>query len=79
MQALVRTVYVSMVGQRRDQSVVAMGRSGTGKTTSCLSFTQELLKQAGTAGDSLSREFYCRLHNRVCVCPGVCAWARVSV
>ncbi|XP_061118612.1 unconventional myosin-XVIIIb-like isoform X2 [Conger conger] len=56
LQALVRRVYVSMVGQRRDQSVVAMGRSGTGKTTSCLSFTQELLKQAGTAGDSLTPE-----------------------
>ncbi|XP_035248113.1 unconventional myosin-XVIIIb-like isoform X4 [Anguilla anguilla] len=56
LQALVRRVYLSMVGQRRDQSVVAMGRSGTGKTTSCLSFTQELLKQAGTAGDRLSSE-----------------------
>ncbi|KAJ8339533.1 hypothetical protein SKAU_G00363190 [Synaphobranchus kaupii] len=56
LQALVKRVYVSMVGQRRDQSVVPMGRSGTGKTTSCLSFTQELLKQAGTAGDSLSPE-----------------------
>uniref|UniRef100_A0AAZ3SFM8 Myosin motor domain-containing protein n=1 Tax=Oncorhynchus tshawytscha TaxID=74940 RepID=A0AAZ3SFM8_ONCTS len=33
--ALVRRVYVSMVGTRRDQSVCAVGRSGTGKTTSC--------------------------------------------
>uniref|UniRef100_A0A8C1NJP3 Myosin XVIIIB n=1 Tax=Cyprinus carpio TaxID=7962 RepID=A0A8C1NJP3_CYPCA len=50
LQALVRRVYVSMVGQRRDQTLVALGRSGTGKTTSCQSFSQELLKQAGTAG-----------------------------
>ncbi|XP_036384413.1 unconventional myosin-XVIIIb-like [Megalops cyprinoides] len=56
LQALVRRVYVSMVGQRRDQSVVAVGRSGTGKTTACLSFAQELLKQAGTAGGSLTPE-----------------------
>uniref|UniRef100_A0A8C1NDG2 Myosin XVIIIB n=1 Tax=Cyprinus carpio TaxID=7962 RepID=A0A8C1NDG2_CYPCA len=54
--ALVRRVYVSMVGQRRDQTLVALGRSGTGKTTSCQSFSQELLKQAGTAGGSLTLE-----------------------
>uniref|UniRef100_A0AAR2KW74 Myosin motor domain-containing protein n=1 Tax=Pygocentrus nattereri TaxID=42514 RepID=A0AAR2KW74_PYGNA len=51
LQALVRRVYLSMVGLRKDQSVVALGRSGTGKTTSCQAFAQELLKQAGTAGD----------------------------
>ncbi|XP_073686333.1 unconventional myosin-XVIIIb-like [Garra rufa] len=56
LQALVRKVYVSMVGQRRDQTLVALGRSGTGKTTSCQSFSQELLKQAGTAGGSLTLE-----------------------
>ncbi|XP_026130318.1 unconventional myosin-XVIIIb-like isoform X1 [Carassius auratus] len=56
LQALVRWVYVSMVGQRRDQTLVALGRSGTGKTTSCQSFSQELLKQAGTAGGSLTLE-----------------------
>ncbi|XP_016343496.1 unconventional myosin-XVIIIb-like, partial [Sinocyclocheilus anshuiensis] len=56
LQALVRRVYVSMVGQRRDQTLVALGRSGTGKTTSCQSFSQELLKQAGTAGGSLTLE-----------------------
>ncbi|XP_067289283.1 unconventional myosin-XVIIIb-like isoform X2 [Pseudorasbora parva] len=56
LQALVRRVYVSMVGQRRDQTLVALGRSGTGKTTSCQSFSQELLKQAGTAGGCLTLE-----------------------
>ncbi|KAI4890434.1 hypothetical protein NFI96_010803 [Prochilodus magdalenae] len=56
LQALVRRVYLSMVGQRKDQSVVALGRSGTGKTTSCQAFAQELLKQAGTAGDNLTLE-----------------------
>uniref|UniRef100_A0A4W5PJ96 Myosin motor domain-containing protein n=1 Tax=Hucho hucho TaxID=62062 RepID=A0A4W5PJ96_9TELE len=54
--ALVRRVYVSMVGTRRDQSVCAVGRSGTGKTTSCQAFTHTLLKQAGTAGDRISVE-----------------------
>ncbi|XP_056117414.1 unconventional myosin-XVIIIb-like isoform X3 [Rhinichthys klamathensis goyatoka] len=56
LQALARRVYVSMVGQRRDQTLVALGRCGTGKTTTCQSFSQELLKQAGTAGGSLTLE-----------------------
>lgn len=56
LQALVRRTYVSMVRQRRDQSVLALGRSGTGKTTACMSFVQELLKQAGTAGGSVTGE-----------------------
>lgn len=56
LKALVRRVYVSMVGQRRDQTLVALGRCGTGKTTTCQSFSQELLKQAGTAGGSLTLE-----------------------
>ncbi|XP_051973250.1 unconventional myosin-XVIIIb-like isoform X1 [Xyrauchen texanus] len=56
LQALVRRLYVSMVSQRKDQTLVALGRSGTGKTTSCQSFSQELLKQAGTAGGSLTLE-----------------------
>nr|XP_055063633.1 unconventional myosin-XVIIIb-like isoform X1 [Misgurnus anguillicaudatus]XP_055063634.1 unconventional myosin-XVIIIb-like isoform X1 [Misgurnus anguillicaudatus] len=56
LQALVKRVCVSMVGQRRDQTLVALGRSGTGKTTCCQSFSLELLKQAGTAGGSLTLE-----------------------
>lgn len=48
---------MSMVGQRRDQSVVALGRSGTGKTTLCQAFAQELLKHAGTAGENFTCEF----------------------
>ncbi|XP_029940284.1 unconventional myosin-XVIIIb [Salarias fasciatus] len=47
--ALVKRVYVSTVGGRRDHSVCAVGRSGTGKTTACQAFTHTLLKQAGTA------------------------------
>lgn len=46
-----------MVGQRKDQSVVALGRSGTGKTTLCQAFARELLKYAGTAGENLTCEF----------------------
>lgn len=45
-----------MVGQRRDQSVVALGRSGTGKTTLCQAFALELLKHAGTAGEKFNCE-----------------------
>uniref|UniRef100_A0A3Q3GHY2 Myosin XVIIIB n=1 Tax=Kryptolebias marmoratus TaxID=37003 RepID=A0A3Q3GHY2_KRYMA len=51
--ALVKRVYLSMVGTRRDHSVCAVGRSGTGKTTACQAFTQALLKQAGTTGQSI--------------------------
>lgn len=48
---------MSMLGQRRDQSVVALGRSGTGKTALCQSFALELLKHAGTAGENFNCEF----------------------
>ncbi|XP_071401391.1 unconventional myosin-XVIIIb-like [Centroberyx affinis] len=54
--ALVKRVYVSLVGTRRDHSVCAVGRSGTGKTTACQAFAHTLLKQAGTAGESISVE-----------------------
>ncbi|XP_076614858.1 unconventional myosin-XVIIIb [Chaetodon auriga] len=54
--ALVKRVYVSMVGTRRDHSVCAVGRSGTGKTTACQAFMHALLKQAGTTGEKISVE-----------------------
>ncbi|XP_013876026.1 unconventional myosin-XVIIIb isoform X2 [Austrofundulus limnaeus] len=54
--ALVKRVYLSMVGTRRDHSVCVVGRSGTGKTTASQAFTHALLKQAGTTGQSLSVE-----------------------
>uniref|UniRef100_A0A3Q2Q8E1 Unconventional myosin-XVIIIb n=1 Tax=Fundulus heteroclitus TaxID=8078 RepID=A0A3Q2Q8E1_FUNHE len=54
--ALVRQLYLSLVGTRRDHSVCALGRSGTGKTTTCQAFTHALLKQAGTAGPNISVE-----------------------
>ncbi|KAM9455976.1 unconventional myosin-XVIIIb [Clarias gariepinus] len=70
-QALVQKVYKSMVSQRKDQSVVALGRSGTGKTTLCQTFTQELLKHAGTAGENCTLErlqaMFTVLHSFGCV------------
>nr|XP_054592877.1 unconventional myosin-XVIIIb isoform X2 [Nothobranchius furzeri] len=54
--ALVKRVYLSMVGSRRDHSVCVLGRSGTGKTMACQAFTHALLRQAGTAGKSVSVE-----------------------
>ncbi|XP_034048963.1 unconventional myosin-XVIIIb-like isoform X2 [Thalassophryne amazonica] len=54
--ALVKQVYVSVVGTRRDHSICALGRSGTGKTTACQAFTLALLKQAGTASANISVE-----------------------
>ncbi|XP_072310328.1 unconventional myosin-XVIIIb-like isoform X2 [Eucyclogobius newberryi] len=56
LDVLVKQVYVSMVGTRRDHSVCALGRSGTGKTTACQAFSLALLKQAGTAGNNISFE-----------------------
>ncbi|XP_037609622.1 unconventional myosin-XVIIIb-like isoform X2 [Sebastes umbrosus] len=56
LSALVKRVYVSMVGTRRDHSVCAVGRSGTGKTTACQAFTMGLLKLAGTTGEKISVE-----------------------
>lgn len=57
LDALVKQVYLSMVGTRRDHSVCVLGRSGTGKTTTCQAFTYSLLKQAGTAGQNISGEY----------------------
>nr|XP_057913691.1 unconventional myosin-XVIIIb-like isoform X2 [Doryrhamphus excisus] len=54
--AMVKQVYVSVVGNRRDHCVCTMGRSGTGKTTACHAFTLALLRQAGTAGPNMSVE-----------------------
>ncbi|KAF6726121.1 Unconventional myosin-XVIIIb, partial [Oryzias melastigma] len=54
--ALVKRLYISMVGTRRDHCVCALGRSGTGKTAACQAFTLALLKQAGTAAGSFSAE-----------------------
>uniref|UniRef100_A0A8C5A4H3 Myosin motor domain-containing protein n=1 Tax=Gadus morhua TaxID=8049 RepID=A0A8C5A4H3_GADMO len=56
LSALVQRMYVSLVGTRRDHSVCALGRSGTGKTTACQAFTHTLLKQAGTVGGSVTVE-----------------------
>uniref|UniRef100_A0A3Q2CNT6 Myosin motor domain-containing protein n=1 Tax=Cyprinodon variegatus TaxID=28743 RepID=A0A3Q2CNT6_CYPVA len=42
--ALVKRVYLSLVGTRRDHSVCALGRSGTGKTTTCQAFTHFVLQ-----------------------------------
>ncbi|XP_054613332.1 unconventional myosin-XVIIIb-like isoform X2 [Dunckerocampus dactyliophorus] len=54
--AMVKQLYVSVVGTRRDHCVCAVGRSGTGKTTACHAFTLALLRQAGTAGPNMSVE-----------------------
>ncbi|KAF4082136.1 hypothetical protein AMELA_G00148240 [Ameiurus melas] len=71
LQAMVHKVYMSMVGQRKDQSVVALGRSGTGKTTLCQAFAQELLKHAGTEGEKVTLErlqaMFTVLHSFGCV------------
>ncbi|RVE66145.1 hypothetical protein OJAV_G00123610 [Oryzias javanicus] len=53
---LVKRLYISMVGTRRDHCVCALGRSGTGKTAACQAFTLALLKQAGTAAGGFSAE-----------------------
>uniref|UniRef100_A0A3P9MEK1 Myosin motor domain-containing protein n=1 Tax=Oryzias latipes TaxID=8090 RepID=A0A3P9MEK1_ORYLA len=55
--ALVRRLYISMVGTRRDHCVCALGRSGTGKTAACQAFTLALLKQAGTAAGTAAGSF----------------------
>ncbi|KAK3521819.1 hypothetical protein QTP70_018550 [Hemibagrus guttatus] len=71
LKALVQNVYMSMIGQRRDQSVVAMGRSGTGKTTLCQTFARELLKHSGTTGENLTSQrlqaMFTVLHSFGCV------------
>ncbi|CAH6778729.1 Myo18b [Phodopus roborovskii] len=54
--SLARRAYWALLSQRRDQSVVALGRSGAGKTTCCEQLLEHLAGMAGSVDGRVSVE-----------------------
>lgn len=52
--SLAQRAYWALLSQRRDQSIVALGRSGAGKTTCCEQVLQHLLELAGSVDGRVS-------------------------
>ncbi|XP_039627666.1 unconventional myosin-XVIIIb-like isoform X2 [Polypterus senegalus] len=55
-QSLVQRTYWNMVIQRKDQSIVPMGRTGAGKTTCCQAILESLIRTAGNADCTVTVE-----------------------
>ncbi|XP_041084913.1 unconventional myosin-XVIIIb-like isoform X2 [Polyodon spathula] len=55
-QTLAQRAYRSMVMERRDQTIVPLGRSGAGKTTSCHSVLEQLVSKAGSVDSTVTVE-----------------------
>ncbi|KAI4557478.1 hypothetical protein MJT46_014157 [Ovis ammon polii x Ovis aries] len=54
--SLAQRAYWSLLSQRRDQSIVTLGRSGAGKTTCCEQVLEHLVGMAGSVDGSVSVE-----------------------
>uniref|UniRef100_A0A8B9JI21 Myosin XVIIIAb n=1 Tax=Astyanax mexicanus TaxID=7994 RepID=A0A8B9JI21_ASTMX len=54
--AVAQTAYRNLLTTRQDQSVVLLGKSGSGKTTNCQHLVQYLLSIAGSTGKIFSAE-----------------------
>ncbi|OWK14670.1 hypothetical protein Celaphus_00000782 [Cervus elaphus hippelaphus] len=52
--AVAQTAYRAMLMSRQDQSIILLGSSGSGKTTSCQHLVQYLATIAGTSGNKVS-------------------------
>lgn len=51
--AVAQTAYRAMLMSRQDQSIILLGSSGSGKTTSCQHLVQYLATIAGTSGNKV--------------------------
>lgn len=51
--AVAQTAYRAMLMSRQDQSLILLGSSGSGKTTSCQHLVQYLATVAGTSGNKV--------------------------
>ena len=60
--SLAQRVYWALLSQRRDQSIVALGRSGAGKTTCCEQVLEHLVGMAGSVDGSVSGTVVSRCH-----------------
>ncbi|XP_073742883.1 unconventional myosin-XVIIIb isoform X1 [Callorhinus ursinus] len=54
--SLAQRAYWALLSQRRDQSIVALGRSGAGKTTCCEQVLEHLVAMAGSVDGRVSVE-----------------------
>ncbi|XP_005636424.2 unconventional myosin-XVIIIb isoform X1 [Canis lupus familiaris] len=54
--SLAKRAYWALLSQRRDQSIVALGRSGAGKTTCCEQVLEHLVAMAGSVDGRVSVE-----------------------
>ncbi|XP_055461922.1 unconventional myosin-XVIIIb, partial [Psammomys obesus] len=54
--SLAQRAYWALLSQRRDQSIVALGRSGAGKTTCCEQVLEHLVGLAGSVDSTVSVE-----------------------
>ena len=52
--SLAQRAYWALLSQRRDQSIVTLGRSGAGKTTCCEQVLEHLVGMAGSVDGSVS-------------------------
>lgn len=52
--SLAQRAYWALLSQRRDQSIVALGRSGAGKTTCCEQVLEYLVGMAGSVDGRVS-------------------------
>lgn len=52
--SLAQRAYWALLSQQRDQSIVALGRSGAGKTTCCEQVLEHLVGLAGSVDGSVS-------------------------
>lgn len=55
--AVAQSAYRSLLTTRQDQSIVLLGKSGSGKTTNCQHLVQYLVSVAGSTGKIFSGWF----------------------
>ncbi|XP_041095969.1 unconventional myosin-XVIIIb [Polyodon spathula] len=55
-QSMAQRAYWSMVMEQRDQTIVPLGRSGAGKTTSCHRVLEQLVSKAGSVDSTVTVE-----------------------
>lgn len=57
--SVAQTAYRNLLTTRQDQSIVLLGKSGSGKTTNCQHLVQYLVSIAGSTGKIFSGKYCC--------------------
>lgn len=60
--SLAQRAYWALLNERKDQSIVALGRSGAGKTTCCEQVLEHLVGMAGSVDGTVSGMVVSRCH-----------------